>query len=175
MANPSTTDVSPDLVQKFIEKGWTPENVVRMVIQRATSRGFSVDQISSLLDQGLLTPDRLGQVLGRPGDGAGAADGSIFNEQQQEYVENLKKGRFDLMWLKDDAPRWGIRAAMRDPERGLTLQDINAAHAGEPEDAPKLRTMAPRGAVVDPDVPDMGYVYNEKYQVCADNVVPLYE
>jgi len=175
MANPSTTDISPDLVQKFIEKGWTPENVVRMVIQRATSRGFSVDQISSLLDQGLLTPDRLGQVLGRPGDGAGAAEGSIFNEQQQEYVENLKKGRFDLMWLKDDAPRWGIRATVRDPERGLTLQDINAAYAGDPEDSPKLRTMAPRGAVVDPDVPDMGYVYNQKYEVWSDNVVALYE
>ena len=35
--------------------------------------------------------------------------------------------------------------------------------------------MAPRGAVVEPDVPDMGYAYNEKYQVWAENVVALYE
>jgi hypothetical protein len=35
--------------------------------------------------------------------------------------------------------------------------------------------MAPRGAVIDPDVPDMGYVYNDKYLVWSDNVSALYE
>jgi hypothetical protein len=99
----------------------------------------------------------------------------IYTPDQQQYIESVKKGRYDLQWLKDQRPAWGIRARPRNPERGLTLQDINAAYAGEPEDAPKQRTMAPRGAVVDPDVPDMGYVYNEKYLVWADNIVALYE
>src|SRR3990170_2115671 len=176
MTEQATSDIPSELTQKFLDKGWTPENVVRIVVDRARSRGFSLEQINSFLDQGLLTPDRLGQVFGRGGDGGAArAEGGLFNEQQQVYIDNLKQGRFDLTWLKDDAPRWGIRATPRDPARGLTLQDINAAYAGEPEDAPKLRTMAPRGAVVDPDVPDMGYTYNEKYQVWSDNVVALYE
>jgi hypothetical protein len=37
--------------------------------------------------------------------------------------------------------------------------------------------MAARGATLDTDTvyPDMGYIYNEKYQVWADNIVPLYE
>ena len=101
--------------------------------------------------------------------------GTIFTPDQLTYIDELKKGRFDLQWLKDPKPNWGIRAEMRKPDRGLTLQDINAAYAGEPEDKPALRTMAPRGSVIDDDVPDMGYTYNEKYQVWADNVVALYE
>ena len=101
--------------------------------------------------------------------------GTIFTPDQLTYVDELKKGRFDLQWLKDPKPNWGIRAEMRKRDRGLTLQDINNAYAGTPEDKPALRTMAPRGSVVDDDVPDMGYTYNEKYQVWADNVVALYE
>ena len=100
---------------------------------------------------------------------------SIYTFDQQQYIDSVKKGTYDLQWLRDPRPTWGIRAKAKDPARGLTLQDVNAAYAGEPEDAPKLRSMAPRGAVVDPDVPDMGYEYNEKYLVWADNIVPLYE
>jgi len=100
---------------------------------------------------------------------------NIYTFDQQQYIDSLKKGNYDFQWLKDDRPTWGIRAKPKDPERGLTLQDVNAAYAGEPEDAPKLRTMAPRGAVLDPDLPDMGYALNEKYLVWADNIVPLYE
>jgi len=100
---------------------------------------------------------------------------TFYTFDQQQYIDSVRKGTYDLQWLKDERPTWGIRARPKDPQRGLTLQDVNAAYAGVPEDSPKLRTMAPRGAVVDPDVPDMGYTYNEKYQVWADNVVPLYE
>ena len=100
---------------------------------------------------------------------------TIYNSDQKEYIANVNKGSYDLQWLKDERPTFGVHAKPKNPERGLTLQDINRAYAGEPEDAPELRTMAPRGAVVDPDVPDMGYEYNEKYLVWADNIVPLYE
>jgi hypothetical protein len=41
---------------------------------------------------------------------------------------------------------------MRNPGRGLTLQDINNAYAGIPEDNPKYRTMAPQGSVFNGDL-----------------------
>ena len=175
MTETATTEVPDQLKQKFLEQGWNPENLIRMAFERSLARGFSVDQIGNLLDEGLLTPERIGSALGENGAAPTLSMNGLLNEEQYDYVENLKKGRFHLQWLKDDAPAWGNRAEMRDPERGLTLMDINRTYAGEPEDAPKLRTMAPRGAVVEPDLPDMGYIYNEKYQVWAENVVPLYE
>ena len=74
MTEQATSDIPSELTQKFLDKGWTPENVVRIVVDRARSRGFSLEQINSLLDQGLLTPDRLGQVFGRGGYGGGRRD-----------------------------------------------------------------------------------------------------
>ena len=38
MAEAASTDVPPELTKKFIDKGWTPENVVRIVIERARGR-----------------------------------------------------------------------------------------------------------------------------------------
>ena len=100
---------------------------------------------------------------------------SYFLPEQWQYIENVRKGRFDLGWLRDEGPTWGIRATPRESERGLTLLDVNAAYAGEPEDVAPHKCMAPRGAVVDPNVPDLGFEYNEKYLVWAENIVPLYE
>ena len=107
---------------------------------------------------------------GTNGNGA-----TIYTYEQSQYIEKLRKGSYDFEWLNDPRPNWGIRAQMKNPERGLTLQDINNAYAGVPEDEPKYRTMAPRGSVFDDDVPDMGYQYNQKYQVWSDNVGALYE
>ena len=106
-----------------------------------------------------------------------SANGNSFSysQVQSEYIDKLRKGSYDFEWLNDPRPNWGIRSKMKNPERGLTLQDINNTYAGVPEDAPEFRTMAPRGAVHDPDVPDMGYVYNQKYEVWSDNVSALYE
>ncbi len=165
--------IPEELLDKAVAKGWTSRKAAADTIELALAKGFSVEQLGVALDMGL-TPERAHELLQR------AAlfvrnEGDIFNEQQHEYIENLKKGRYDLEWLHDPRPNWGITAKMRDAERGLTLQDINKAYAGEPDDAPELRTMAPRGAVVDPEVPDMGYVYNQKYQVWSDNVSALYE
>ena len=99
---------------------------------------------------------------------------TIYNSDQKEYIEAVNRGSFDLQWLKDERPTFGVHAKPKNERRGLTLQDINAAFAGEPEDAPTTRVMAPRGSIVDDDAPDMGYTYNEKYLVWADNVAPLY-
>jgi hypothetical protein len=98
-----------------------------------------------------------------------------YTEDQVRYIENLRQGRFDLSWLTDDEPVWGVRAVPKDPQRGLTLQDVNAVYAGEPEDTAPLNVMAPRGSLVEPDMPDLGYEYNDKYLVWADNVTELYE
>ena len=162
-----------ELLAKAVAKGWTSDHAATETIERALAKGFSLDQIGVALDMGL-TPERAHELL-QSAPLFGGQNGDVFSEQQHEYIDNLRKGRYDFEWLKDPRPNWGIRAKMRNAERGLTLQDINAAYAGVPEDAPVLRTMAPRGSVVDPDVPDMGYVYNEKYQVWSDNVVALYE
>jgi hypothetical protein len=98
-----------------------------------------------------------------------------YTEDQQRYIDDVKRGRFDLSWLRDDEPTWGIRAVPSDPERGLTLQDINNEYAGEPEDTAPHQIMAPRGAALEPDMPDLGYAYNDKYLVWADNITALYE
>ncbi len=162
-----------EIVQKALEKGWTSENAVTDTIQKALEHGFSLEQFGTALDMGL-TPDRAAMFL-QIAPMQVRAPGQVFTEDQQEYIDRLKKGNYDLEWLKDPRPNWGLRAKMRDAQRGLTLQDINKTYAGDPEDSPQMRTMAPRGAVVDPDVPDMGYVYNDKYLVWSDNVAALYE
>jgi hypothetical protein len=165
--------VLSDLVQRAVARGWTSPAAAEETIQRALARGFSLGQIGLALDNGL-TPERAHEML-ESAPLFARTNGDVFTEEQHSYIDELKKGRYSLEWLRDPRPNWGIQAAMRNPERGLTLQDINQAYAGVPDDAPELRVMAPRGSVVDEDVPDMGYTYNQKYQVWSDNVVALYE
>jgi len=165
--------IPTELITKALQKGWLSERAATETIELALAKGFSLEQLGVALDMGL-TPERASQML-EMAPRINAQNGDVFSEQQHEYIDSLKKGRYDLEWLKDPRPNWGIRATMRNPERGLTLQDINAAYAGVPENAPALRVMAPRGSIVDADVPDMGYVYNQKYQVWSDNVAALYE
>lgn len=165
--------VPDELLTKAVTKGWISQKAASETFELALARGFSLDQIGVALDMGL-TPERAHELL-QTAPPFGGKDGDVFNEHQHEYIDSLKKGRYDLEWLHDPRPNWGIRAKIKNAERGLTLQDINAAYAGVPEDAPALRTMAPRGSIIDADVPDMGYVYNQKYQVWSDNVVALYE
>ena len=97
----------------------------------------------------------------------------VFSAEQEAYIDVLKGGRYDLEWLKDKRPTWGVRATRS--ARGLTLMDINSAYAGEPEDHPQTDAMAPRGADLEPGYPRMGYTMNSKHEVWSDNVVPLYE
>ena len=165
--------IPKELLAKAVSRGWTSERAASDTIELALAKGFSLEQIGVAMDMGL-TPERAAEYL-QMASTLRAPGGSVFNDQQSEYIDQLKKGRFDLEWLNDPRPTVGIRATMKDPERGLTLQDINRAYAGVPEDAPEHRTMAPRGSAFDADVPDMGCVYNQKYQVWSDNVVALYE
>jgi hypothetical protein len=90
------------------------------------------------------------------------------------YLERLERGELDLRWLTEE-PRseWGVRA--RPSKVGLTLRDIAIGSYGEVPEHPPLRTMAPRGSDIDPDVPDLGYTINTKAEVWSDNVMELYE
>ena len=76
-------------------------------------------------------------------------------------------------WLRGAKSEWGMRPVPG--PRGLTMMDIAIGAYGEVLDDPPFRSMAPRGADIDEDTPDMGYILNHKSQVWADNVIELYE
>jgi hypothetical protein len=88
-------------------------------------------------------------------------------------LDPLTGNPLDWSWLVGASSEWGVRA--KPSPRGLTLMDIAVGSYGEVPDRPPRRTMAPRGAEVDPDVPDMGYIVNTKPEVWAENVAELYE
>ena len=89
-----------------------------------------------------------------------------------DYAERARRGELDLEWLRS----WD-----RDFEPpsispvGLTMRDIAVGPYGEVPDEAPMRTMAPRGGLRDPDLPDMGYRLNRKIDVWAENVMELYE
>lgn len=157
-----------EVLQKGLERGWSP-----VMVQRALAAGFSPESINQAIDMEM-SVTQADDLISRQ---ERALNGQFYDETQTGYIENVRKGRYDLQWLNDTRPQWGVKAAPRDPRRGLTLMDINDAYSGVPDDAPAGRSMAARGSTLDPDetYPDMGYIYNDKYQVWADNVVPLYE
>jgi len=90
-----------------------------------------------------------------------------------DYLERVRSGQLDLGWLRNTRSEWGVRA--RPSSVGLTLRDIAIGSYGQVPDRPPRRTMAPRGADVDPAVPDLGYTVNQKAEVWSDNVMELYE
>jgi hypothetical protein len=79
----------------------------------------------------------------------------------------------DWAWLRGAKSEWGVRP--KPSPRGLTMLDIAVGSYAEPLDHPEHRSMAPRGADIEPGGPDMGYIVNEKSSVWADNVTELYE
>jgi len=79
----------------------------------------------------------------------------------------------DWTWLRGAKSEWGVHPKLS--SRGLTMMDIAVGSYGEVPDSPPHRSMAPRGADVDDDTPDMGYILNKKTDVWADNVRELYE
>jgi hypothetical protein len=156
------TIIPSDLEAKANEKEWPLVDVEKML------QTFSSFQIMIAMDR--MSLEQAKSILaGEKPEG----DVPLFTEEQEEYIANLNKGNYDLRWLNDARPTWGVRAAPS--ARGLTLMDINNAYAGEPEDIAPTDSMSPRGATFDDDLPGMGYKLNEKYMLWADNVAPLYE
>jgi hypothetical protein len=79
----------------------------------------------------------------------------------------------DWGWLRGCRSEWGVKP--KPGPRGLTMMDIAVGSYGEVPEFPPHRSMAPRGADVEGDTPDMGYILNKKSTVWSDNVVELYE
>lgn len=90
-----------------------------------------------------------------------------------DYLRRARAGEFDWGWLRNTQSEWGVKA--KPSKVGLTMRDIAIGSYGEVPEAPSRRTMAPRGADIDPDVPDMGYTINSKNEVWSDNLLDLYE
>ena len=79
----------------------------------------------------------------------------------------------DWAWLRGAKSEWGVRP--KPSPRGLTMLDIAVGSYGEVPEHPTHRSMAPRGADIEPGTPDMGYILNDKADVWADNTRELYE
>jgi hypothetical protein len=156
------------VLQKALERGWGP-----VLVQRALAAGFTPEGLDRAMEMDI-SLSQAEQLIARQ---ELVLTGKVYTPAQEEYIDNVRQGRYHLEWLNDTRPAWGVKAERRDPKRGLTLIDVNDAYAGEPETSAPGRSMAARGATLDPDAvyPDMGYIYNEKYQVWADNIEPLYE
>ena len=92
-------------------------------------------------------------------------------------VMKVMGGDLDLSWMKDHPHP--LEAKPSDPDRGLTLDDINRDPAYGPESIPEIVrhifSMTPRGAVLPDDLPTLGYKINRKSDVWADNGPALFE
>jgi hypothetical protein len=149
------------LVKKARERDWPLRDVDEML------QVFSPFQVEILLDRMKL--EQAKRLLG----GERLVGAPLYTPEQEEYIAKVNSGGYDLRWLQDPRPKWGVRASRG--SRGLTLMDINRAYAGDPDPTAPTDSMAPRGASLDAEYPGMGYELNSKYQVWAENVVPLYE
>ncbi len=79
----------------------------------------------------------------------------------------------DWAWLRGARSEWGVRP--KPSPRGLTIMHFAVGSYGELPYSPTHGSMAPRGGDHDADLPDMGYIVNNKAQVWAENVAELYE
>jgi hypothetical protein len=93
-----------------------------------------------------------------------------------EFVTQILNGNLTLGWYDLENAR--LRARPADPARGLTYADCNLGPYGYdaiPEWIRARTSMAARGSVLVPDLPDIGYTVNRRSDVWADNVGELYE
>lgn len=93
-----------------------------------------------------------------------------------ELVTNILNGNLTLEWFEVETAR--LQAKPADPARGLTYQDCNLGPYGYdaiPELVRNRNSMASRGSVLVPKLPDLGYTINRKSDVWSDNVCTLYE
>lgn len=93
-----------------------------------------------------------------------------------EKIMRLMAGELDLSWMKKISERASFRPS--DAERGLTLDDINHGSYG-PDRIPEIVrhnfSMAPRGAILPPGLPSLGYQVNRKSDVWSDLAPQLFE
>jgi len=98
------------------------------------------------------------------------------DEQLIELVTGILNGNLTLEWFEVETAR--LQAKPADPARGLTYQDCNLGPYGYdaiPELVRNRNSMASRGSVLVPNLPDLGYTINRKSDVWSANVCTLYE
>jgi hypothetical protein len=105
------------------------------------------------------------------------AEKDFFDDDRLvELVTSILAGNLTLEWFDVETTRLQARPA--DPARGLTYQDCNLGPYGYdaiPELVRNRNSMAARGSVLVPKLPDLGYTVNRKSDVWSDNVCALYE
>ncbi len=135
MVKAEVRTMSAHLERKAKDKEWPLDDVAEMLDK------FSEFQVEIAMDR--MSLDQAKQIFtGAPAP----ADAPLFTDEQSEYIDGLRQGNYNLSWLDDERPTWGVRATPS--ARGLTLMDINQAYAGVPEDEAPTDSMAPRGAPV---------------------------
>jgi hypothetical protein len=99
--------------------------------------------------------------------------------QDPELMAKVMKvmgGQLDLQWMSRTSG--SIAARPSQPSRGLTLDDINQGSYG-PDRIPEIVrhnfSMAPRGAILPPGLPSLGYRLNRKSEVWSDLATVLFE
>src|SRR5262245_47729974 len=93
-----------------------------------------------------------------------------------ELVTSILAGNLTLEWYGVETTRLQARPA--DAGRGLTYEDCNLGPYGYdaiPELVRNRNSMASRGSVLVPKLPDIGYTVNRKSDVWAADVGALYE
>ena len=105
------------------------------------------------------------------------AEKDFFDDDRLiELVTDILNGNLTLEWFEVETAR--LQAKPADPARGLTYQDCNLGPYGYdaiPELVRNRNSMASRGSVLVPKLPDLGYTINRKSDVWSDNVCTLYE
>jgi hypothetical protein len=93
-----------------------------------------------------------------------------------ELTQKVFAGELQLGWY--ESPTEKVRCQPRDPERGFTYEDCDVGSYGYteiPEFVRRNYSMAARGSLMVPGLPDLGYTINRKSDVWSDNVASLYE
>ena len=98
----------PDRLAKMArEKEWPLDKLERML------QLFSPFQVQILLDRNM-TAEQAERLLAgeRPDENA-----PLYTPAQEEYIDKLNAGQYDLRWLQDQEPSWGVRSSLS--SRGL--------------------------------------------------------
>ena len=102
-------------------------------------------------------------------------DFSLDPELVARLVRTMQ-GHLDLEWMESIRER--IAARPSQPRRGLTLDDINQGSYG-PDRIPEIVrhnfSMAPRGAILPPSLPSLGYKLNRKSELWSDLAASVFE
>jgi hypothetical protein len=101
----------------------------------------------------------------------------VFNDPELiQQILRILKGDLLLDWMQLDIER--VRCRPSHERRGLTYADCNVGSYGWDALPEKIRhnlSMASRGAVLPPGLPDVGYSINRKSEVWSENAPALFE